>query len=236
VTDTTTAPTGAPAAAPASPAPASTPAIREAGSVSPASLFEPGKVPPANSQEFLRGSMAAALIERGKMSEAEARAHLAGQSGNAGAPPIDAAPAETPAAVNDGPASYTEGEALIRGQEITNVLRDPEVAGMHHDEAKLWGTALARALANPHTNEQRAITHDATMRALKAAYPDNVQDIIETAREELDHLSKTVPAFKNLKRDLEISGAGNDLKLILTLARRGADRAAANITRGLKRP
>src|SRR6185312_13545031 len=175
-----------PAATPATPAAAaSTPAIREAGSVSPASLFEAGKVPAANTQEFMRATMAAALVERGKMSEAEARAHLAGQPGNGSAPPVDAPAAETPAAANDGPASYTEGEALIRGQEITNVLRDPAVAGMHRDEAKLWGDALARALANPHTNEQRAVTHDATMRALKAAYPDNVQDIIETARDEL---------------------------------------------------
>lgn len=222
------------AASAAAAAPAAAPAAR----TDPSSLFAPGAAPPLQSHEHWRATMAASLIDAGKWTREQAQAELAGKTSTApvDAPAHNAQPDGQAADAASAPTSYSEADALIRGQEVSNVLTDPEVAGFHRQEAKLWGDALARSLANPATNEQRAATQAQTMRGLEAAYPGQVDTIVETARDEMRHLAATVPTFKHLERDLAISGAGNDLTLILALARRGAERAAKNITRGSKRP
>lgn len=102
-----------------------------------------------------------------------------------------------------------------------------EIPGLDAGTANEYGKMLAAGLQNPPTHAQKLQAMDETARALQWRYP-NGQDkkVLADAQAELKLLAARIPELPAL---LERTGGGNDVGIIIRLAQRHAQRAAARI-------
>lgn len=109
-----------------------------------------------------------------------------------------------------------------------------EIPGFDAGSANQYGKMLAAALENPPTRAQKLAAWGEADRMLRQLHPNGKHEkILADARAELKHLVST--RIPDLAAKLERSGGGNDVGVILTLARRHAQRAAARIASAARR-
>lgn len=103
-----------------------------------------------------------------------------------------------------------------------------EIPGLDAGVANQYGKMLAAALENPPTRAQKLAAWGEADRMLRQLHPNGKHEkALADARAELKHLVAT--RIPDLAAKLERSGGGNDVGVILTLAKRHAQRAGARI-------
>ena len=102
-----------------------------------------------------------------------------------------------------------------------------EIPGFNAGVANEYGKMLAAGLQNPPTRAQKLQAMAETARTLQGRYPNGKHEkVLADAQAELKLLAARIPELPSW---LERTGGGNDVGIIIRLAERHAQRAAARI-------
>lgn len=193
-------------------------------------------------------SVSALLDAAAPANGAAAPAQTGGNTGALGAPgaPADAttgqdpnATAETAAApdvsafAGDNP-PVGDIEAMQARVGLAHRLQvGDEIPGMDAGTANEYGKMLAAGLQNPPTRAQKLQAMGETARMLQWRYPNGQHEkVLADAQAELKLLAARIPELPGW---LERTGGGNDVGIIVRLAERHAQRAAARIASAARR-
>lgn len=159
-------------------------------------------------------------------------AQAPGTQDGAGTPQDPNAPAEVAAhdvsAFAGDNAPLNEIDAMHARVGLAHQLQaSDEIPGLDAGIANEYGKQLATALQNPPTHAQKLQAMSETAHTLQWRYP-NGQDkkVLADAQAELKLLAARIPELPGW---LERTGGGNDVGIIIRLAERHAQRAAARI-------